>query len=108
MLKERRPRSTHEFLNDQAIWEHKKLTELQNAIIQKEQQAQEEDKKFGFKPTPNKLSAKLAEQMNLDEKVEQRLGNRTYRNSRLHASRQSYQVQKESELIFTPRISKAA
>ena len=33
VLKQRRPRSTNEFLNDQALWEHKKMTELQNAII---------------------------------------------------------------------------
>jgi hypothetical protein len=80
-----RPRSTNEFLNDQALWEHKKLTELQNAIIQKEQQTQDEEKKHGFKPELDRKSVMIAQKMGLDTRVESRLGNKSYRNQRFNA-----------------------
>ena len=46
--------------------------------------------------------------MGLDNRVESRLGNKSYRNQRFNAQRQSYQQEKEKELLFTPRISRAA
>jgi hypothetical protein len=60
IMSQRRPRSTIEFLSDQALHEHKKLAGLQNALIKKEQQTKDEEKKFGFKPVPDKKSALIA------------------------------------------------
>lgn len=90
VLNERRQRTTDEFLNDQALWEHKKMSDLQNAIIQKEQHAQEEDQLHGYTPKLNKKSTKMAEEMHLGDQVEARLGKKTYRDNRFVVGRRSY------------------
>jgi hypothetical protein len=48
----------------------------------------------------------MADEMNLGDKVEARLGKKTYRDNRFNIGRKSYQVMKDKELLFTPKISK--
>lgn len=65
---------------------------MQAAIIQKEQHAIDEENEHGYKPKLNKKSTKIAGDIQqLSEKVEYRLGSKTYRNNRFTNKKMSYQ-----------------
>jgi predicted restriction endonuclease len=102
-------RTKHQFLQDQIIWEHKKVNGLQTLILKKEEKEQNEVQQHNYTPKINTKSSAIAKNLNLDNDMAKRLNNKVYLGQeRTNKHIQEELDRREQELIFKPQISENA
>lgn len=109
VLQERGLRTKEQFLQDQIVWEHKKVNTLKTLILKKEEQALKEEMDHGYTPKLNKKSLTMAEKLNLENDISRRLNNKIYfGQERTNKKVQEELERRDQELIFKPEISENA